>query len=62
MVLRGYVSVPENIPRIIDIAKEFYPNVINQMEVGGDQEIQLKVRVIEIDRTKLRRWDSTSWA
>jgi pilus assembly protein CpaC len=54
VVLRGYVSVPENIPRIIDIAKEFYPNVINQMEVGGDQEIQLKVRVIEIDRTKLR--------
>ena len=55
VVLRGYVSVPENIPRIIDIAKEFYPNVINQMEVGGDQEIQLKVRVIEIDRTKLRQ-------
>src|ERR1700685_2720198 len=54
VVLRGYVSVPENIPRIVDIAKEFYPNVINQMEVGGDQEIQLKVRVIEIDRTKLR--------
>ena len=54
VVLRGYVSVPENIPRIIDIAKEFYPNVINQMEVGGNQEIQLKVRVIEIDRTKLR--------
>ncbi len=55
VVLRGYVSVPENIPRIIDIAKEFYPNVINQMEVGGDQEIQLKVRVVEIDRTKLRQ-------
>jgi pilus assembly protein CpaC len=55
VVLRGYVSVPENIPRIIDIAKEFYPNVINQMEVGGDQEVQLKVRVIEIDRTKLRQ-------
>ncbi len=47
--------VPENIPRIIDIAKEFYPNVINQMEVGGDQEIQLMVKVIEIDRTKLRQ-------
>jgi pilus assembly protein CpaC len=55
VVLRGYVSVPENIPRIIDIAKEFYPNVINQMEVGGDQEIQLMVKVIEIDRTKLRQ-------
>ena len=54
VVLRGYVTRPENIPRIMDIAKEFYPNVINQMEVGGDQEVELKVRVIEIDRTKLR--------
>ncbi len=54
VVLRGYVSFPENIPRIMDIAKEFYPNVINQMEVGGNQEIQLKVRVIEIDRTKMK--------
>lgn len=55
VVLRGYVSRPENIPRIMDIAKEFYPNVINQMEVGGNQEVLLKVRVIEIDRTKLRQ-------
>jgi pilus assembly protein CpaC len=54
VVLRGYVTRPEDIPRIMDIAKEFYPNVINQMEVGGDQEVQLKVRVIEIDRTKLK--------
>jgi pilus assembly protein CpaC len=55
VVLRGYVSRPENIPRMMDIAKEFYPNVLNQMEVGGDQEIQLKVRVVEVDRTKLRQ-------
>jgi pilus assembly protein CpaC len=54
VVLRGYVTRPEDIPRIMDIAKEFYPNVINQMEVGGDQEVELKVRVIEIDRTKLK--------
>lgn len=55
VVLRGYVSRPENIPRVMDIAKEFYPNVLNQMEVGGDQQIELKVRVVEIDRTKLRQ-------
>jgi pilus assembly protein CpaC len=54
VVLRGYVTRPENIPRIMDIAKEFYPNVINQMEVGGDQEVELKVKVLEIDRTKLK--------
>jgi pilus assembly protein CpaC len=54
VVLRGYVTRPEDIPRIMDIAKEFYPNVINQMEVGGDQEVELKVRVLEVDRTKLR--------
>ena len=54
VVLRGYVTRPEDIPRIMDIAKEFYPNVINQMEVGGDQEVELKVKVIEIDRTKLK--------
>ncbi len=54
VVLRGYVTRPEDIPRIMDIAKEFYPNVINQMEVGGDQEVELKVKVLEVDRTKLR--------
>jgi pilus assembly protein CpaC len=54
VVLRGYVTRPEDIPRIMDIAKEFYPNVINQMEVGGDQEVELKVRVLEVDRTKMR--------
>jgi pilus assembly protein CpaC len=54
VVLRGYVTRPEDIPRIMDIAKEFYPNVINQMEVGGDQEVELKVKVIEIDRTKMK--------
>ncbi|HXY35317.1 MAG TPA: pilus assembly protein N-terminal domain-containing protein [Planctomycetaceae bacterium] len=54
VVLRGYVTRPENIPRIMDIAKEFYPNIINQMEVGGDQEVELKVRVLEVDRTKMK--------
>ena len=62
VVLRGYVSGQEDIPRIIDIAKEFYPNVINQMEVGGDQEIELKVRVIESTAPSFANWDSTFWA
>jgi pilus assembly protein CpaC len=54
VVLRGYVSRPEHIPRLMDIAKEFYPNVLNQMEVGGNQEVQLRIKVIEVDRTKIR--------
>ena len=40
---------------IVRIAEDFYPKVINNMTVGGVQQIQLKTKVMEVSRTKLRQ-------
>lgn len=55
VILRGWVSQPEHITEIREIATEFYGKVIDQMKVGGVQQVQLKVRVMEVQRAKIRR-------
>lgn len=55
VILRGWVSQPEHITEIREIAAEFYGKVIDQMKVGGVQQVQLKVRVMEVQRAKIRR-------
>ncbi len=54
VVLRGWVTQPSNITKMVEIAEQFYPRVLNQMEVGGVQQVQLRVRVMEVQRSKLR--------
>ena len=55
VVLQGWVSRPEHITRIVDISERFYPQVLNHMEVGGAQQVQLKIRVMEVQRSKIRK-------
>lgn len=55
VVLRGWVTQPENITEMVDIATQFYPEVLNQLKVGGVQQVLLKVKVLEVQRSKLRR-------
>jgi pilus assembly protein CpaC len=55
IVLKGVVTEPAHITEIMDVAKEFSPNVLNQMRVGGVHQVLLKVRVMEVSRTKLRQ-------
>lgn len=61
VIVTGYVADRQSIPRILDVARDFYPNVINNIEVGGTQQVALKVKVLEVSRTKLRQagvdWD-----
>ena len=54
VALRGWVSQPEHITQIIEIAEQFYPKVLNQMKVGGVQQVLLKVRVMEAQRSVIR--------
>ena len=54
VLISGYVDKPEHIDRIIRIAEEYYPKVINNMTVGGVQTVLLHVKVMEVSRTKLR--------
>ena len=55
VMISGFVDQPERIERIIRIAEEYYPKVINNMTVGGCQQVLLHVKVMEVSRTKLRR-------
>ncbi|MBD3675533.1 MAG: pilus assembly protein N-terminal domain-containing protein [Planctomycetaceae bacterium] len=54
VVLRGWVTQPEHITEMMEIAEQFYPKVLNQMKVGGVQQVLLKVKVMEVQRTKVR--------
>ncbi len=55
VVLSGWVSHPEHITQIVEIAEQFYPRVLNQMQVGGVQQVKLKVKVMEVQRSKIRQ-------
>jgi pilus assembly protein CpaC len=55
VMISGFVDQPEHIDRIIRISEEFYPKVINNMTVGGCQQVLLHVKVMEVSRTKLRQ-------
>lgn len=56
VLLRGWVSEPQQISEIADLAKLYYPRVLNQMKVGGPQEVQLRVQVMEVQRTLTRKF------
>jgi len=55
VLISGYVDKPQHIDLIVRIAEEYYPKVINNITVGGVQQVLLHVKVMEVSRTKLRR-------
>lgn len=55
VVVSGYVPQVEMVGRIVKMAQDYYPNVINNITVGGVQQIMLHVKVMEVSRTKLRK-------
>jgi pilus assembly protein CpaC len=54
IVLRGVVTEPGHITQIVDVALEFSTKVLNQLEVAGVHQVQLNVRVMEVNRQKIR--------
>jgi len=54
VVVGGYVNRADDVDRIIQIAEDYCPKVINNITVGGAQQVLLHVRVMEVSRTKLR--------
>ena len=55
IVIEGYIDNPEQVSQIIMLAEEFSPKVINLIKVGGVQQVLLRVKVMEVSRTKLRQ-------
>lgn len=56
VLLRGWVSEPQQINEIVALAELYYPRVLNQMRVGGPQEVQLRVKVMEVQRSLARQF------
>jgi pilus assembly protein CpaC len=55
VIISGVVDDPSHVSRIVQIAEDYYPKVINQLSVGGVQQVMLRVKVFEVSRTKLRQ-------
>ena len=56
VLLRGWVTDAQQIASITELAQLYSPNVVNQIKVGGPQEVQLRVKVLEVQRSKLRQF------
>ncbi|MBL4886645.1 MAG: pilus assembly protein N-terminal domain-containing protein [Planctomycetaceae bacterium] len=55
VVLRGVVADPSHISQITEIAEEFFPKVINQMNFGAATQVRLQVKIMEAQRSKIRQ-------
>jgi len=54
VVVSGYAPSVDVVHSIIKMAEDYYPSVINNITVGGVQQVLLHVKVMEVSRTKLR--------
>ena len=54
LVLTGFIDRPDYVDPIRQIAEDYAPKVINNIAVGGVQQVLLKVKIYEVSRTKLR--------
>lgn len=61
VVVSGWVDNPDEISRIVRMAEDYYPKVINNIRVGDNQQVMLHVQVMEVSRTKLRQL-GVDWA
>jgi pilus assembly protein CpaC len=52
--ISGFVPKQEYVGQIVRMAEDFYPKVVNNITVGGVQQILLNVKIMEVSRTKLR--------
>ncbi len=54
VLLRGWVTEAQQIASITELATLYASSVVNQVRVGGPQEVQLRVKIMEVQRSKLR--------
>ncbi len=61
VVVSGQVTSDEHVEQVVAIAEQYYPTVINRIEVIGVHTIMLHTQVMEVSRTKLRQL-GVDWA
>lgn len=54
LFVTGFVPRAEMVPQITRIAQDYFPQIVNNLTVGGVQKVLLHVKVMEVSRTKLR--------
>lgn len=54
-LIHGWVTQSDQVQVIIDMAKEFYPEPLNYLRVSGDQQVMLHVKIMEVQRGKIRK-------
>ena len=55
VILSGQVTADEHVEQAVSIAEQYYPTVINRIEVIGVHTIMLQTQVMEVSRTKLNQ-------
>ncbi len=55
VVLQGTAGSAGQIPMIIKVAQDYFPEVHNDLRVGDSQLVAIEVKVYEVSRTKLRQ-------
>lgn len=55
VIIGGFVDRPDLVNRIVRIAEDYHPNIINNITVGGVQQVLLDVKIMEVSRTNLRQ-------
>jgi pilus assembly protein CpaC len=55
LVLSGQVDRAEIVSTVFRLAEDYAPKVVSNLQVGGVQQVMLKVKVMEVSRTKLRK-------
>lgn len=55
IIISGQVTSDQHVEQVITIAEQFYPTVINRIEVIGVHTIMLHAQIMEVSRTKLRQ-------
>ncbi len=54
VILSGKVTSDLHVAQAVSIAEQYYPRVINRIEVLGVHTVMLHVQIMEVSRTKLR--------
>ncbi|MGQ0637406.1 MAG: type II and III secretion system protein family protein [Planctomycetaceae bacterium] len=54
VLLLGWVDQPSEATKIVELAEQFHPKVLNYLQVSGVQTIVLRVKIMEAQRSKIR--------
>jgi pilus assembly protein CpaC len=54
VLLVGWVDQPAEATKVVELAEQFHPKVLNYLQVSGVQTIMLHVKMMEVQRSKIR--------